>query len=136
MGSVYSHNCISSRAAKQNFIFIKMSSSLESLYSIVLSNYKLSIDDKGKLLSMSDTTFSVLALEISTTLSGDRTNEPVFWQQMCPDRYKQSQLWVLQVDPRGLSKGKEPSGTEKLTPPCLYTSSTRSFFISARPIFT
>lgn len=102
MDSVYSHNCISSRAVKKNFIFIEMSSSLKSLYS-VLSNYILSIDDKGELLSMSDTTFSVLALEISTALSGDRTNEPVFWQQMCPDRYKQSQLWVLQADPRGLS---------------------------------
>lgn len=70
MGSVYSHNCISSRAVKQNFIFIEMLSSLKSLFSIVLSDYILSIDDKGELLSMSDTTFSVLALEISTTLSG------------------------------------------------------------------
>lgn len=115
MGPVYGHSCvlfISSRAAKQKFIYMKMSSYLNYLFSsIVLSNYILSMDAKGEVLSRNDAAFVVLALETSTALSGDRTNEPVLWQQMCPDRYKQSQLWVLQADPRGLSKGGEPSGT-------------------------
>lgn len=70
-----------------------------------MSNYILSVDDKGELLSMNDTTFIVLALETSSALSGDRTNEPILWQQICLDRYKQSQLGVLQADPRDLSKG-------------------------------
>lgn len=114
MASVYSHHfvlSISSRAAKQLFVcfFNENVISFNSLFSIILSNYILSIGDKGELLSMNDT--ALHALETATALSGDRTNEPVLWQQMCPDRYKQSQLWVFQADPRGLSKGKEPSGT-------------------------
>lgn len=88
---------------------------------------------------MNDKTFIRLALETSTALSGDRTNEPVLWRQMCPDRYKQSQLWVLQADPRGLSKGKEPSGTCVADPSLslyLQPQTLSRSFISTRPIFT
>lgn len=63
---------------------------LNYLSSITLSNYILPIDERGELLSMSDTTFILLTLGITPVLSEDRTNEPVLWQQMCPDRYKQS----------------------------------------------
>lgn len=86
---------ISSRAAKQKSLYMKMSSYLNYLFSSILSNYISSIDDKGELLNMNDTTFIVLALETSTAPSGDSTNEPVLWQQMRPDMYKKSQLWVL-----------------------------------------
>lgn len=97
MGSVYSHDCvlsICSRAAiclNENVIFLTYL--LPVLYYCLLSKYMLSIDDRGKLLSMNDTAFIVLALETSLTFLGDkRTIERVLWQQMCPDRYKQSWL--------------------------------------------
>lgn len=69
--------------------------------SVLYYTVKLHTVNKGELLSMSDTMFILLTLGLSPVLSGDRTNEPVLWQQMCPDRYKQSQLWVLQANPRG-----------------------------------
>ncbi len=130
---------VSSRAAKQTFIYTKMSTYLNYVFTIVLSNYILSLGDKGELLSMNDTKFIALELEASTAVSGDGTNEPVLWQQMCPDRYKQSQLWVLQADPRGLSKGKEPSGTcvaDPSLPLYLQRQTLMHSFISRRPIFT
>lgn len=142
MGSVYSHDCvlsISSRAAKRKFIYTEMSTYLNYLFSVILSNYILSLDDKGELLSMNDTTVIALALETATALSGDRTNEPVLWQQMCPDRYKQSQLWVLPADPRGLSKGKEPWGTcvaDPSLPLYLQRQTLMLALISTRPVFT
>lgn len=48
-------------------------------------------------------------------------NEQLSRQQIRPDRYKQSRLWFLWADPRGLSEGKKPRGTwaaDLTLPPC------------------
>lgn len=57
-------------------------------------------------------------------------NEQLPWQQMHPDRYKQSRLWFLRADPRGLSEGKKPQGAwaADLTLP-LCTSTALSYRI-------
>lgn len=57
-------------------------------------------------------------------------NEQLPRQQMHPDRYKQSQLWFLRADPRGLSEGKKPQGAwaADLTLP-LCTSTALSYWI-------
>lgn len=78
----------------------------------------------------------MLALETSTALSGDRTNEPLLWRQMCPDRCKHGYGSSEQI-PEACLKAKSPQAPEWLTSPSLYTSSTRqSDIFSTRSIFT
>lgn len=65
---------------------------------------------------MNDAASVAVALEVSVLFSDaaplqhNSLNEPVVWQQICLDRYKLIQLWVLQAGPRGQSKDKGVGG--------------------------
>lgn len=131
--SVYSHDCVVSAVNRA----AKMSADLNSRR-VFPKNAKLHIVNGGE-RSVIKNKWCSLRSALEKHSFGDK-NEQLPRQQMHPDRYKQSQLWFLGADPRGLSEGKKapghlsgwphPASVHSLTG--LWLIQTRSYQIARR----